>query len=224
MTRKLKFEKDQYYHIYNRGTDKRDVFMDKGDLYYFFDSLVISNKTSRIGDSYNSKNARKGEKKSAVQESNLVSIVTYCLLPNHFHLILKEETDGGISKFMQKVGNSYTKYFNKKHERSGSLFQGRFKSSLLAFEDSLNKTSNYVNLNYKHHFIDPKNSLVKTSLFEFLGTELGEKICDKNEVDMIVKNSGGIDKFKSYLKKDSKIFTEEHNKDSKKLTFLELEE
>ena len=220
--RKLVFGTGEYYHIFNRGTDKRIIFMDKGDLYYFFDAMFIANQENPIKDRHDY--SRHKIKKNAQKEEKLVSIIAYCLLPNHFHLILKEEIGGGISKFMQKLGTSYTGYFNQKYERTGVLFQGKFKATHLDKDSSLEFTSAYVNLNYKHHDIDPEKKLVKSSLFEYLGTEKGEFVCDEKELNKIVKNGfGGAEGYKKYLKNQSKYFTERHGNNPDIINFDELE-
>jgi REP element-mobilizing transposase RayT len=205
MARKLKFEKDIYYHVYNRGVDKRKIFMEKGDLYYFFDAIQISNQDDILSSTQRGQK-RKKIKMEIIGEQKIVSIISYCLLPNHFHFILRQEVKNGISLFMRKLSISYTNYFNKKYERNGSLFQGPFKASILAFENSLEKTSAYVNTNYKHHKYDPKVDLIKSSLFEFLGTEKGERICDQEEIRKIILESGGIENYKKYLKEYEKEF------------------
>jgi REP element-mobilizing transposase RayT len=180
--------------------------MDKGDLYYFFDSLIIAN-VIRENNNRNNEN-RKFIKEKLKNEKALVSIISYCLLPNHFHLILKQEVEGGISKFMQKLGTSYARYFNEKYERSGSLFQGKFKATIIRSEYGLPTLTTYVNLNYKHHGINPENNLVKTSLFEFLGTEKGELVCNQEEIERVISEVGDLEDYKKYMKRISKAFGE----------------
>jgi len=85
----------------------------------------------------------------------LVEIVAYCLMPNHFHLLTRELEDGGISKFLQKLTTGYTMYFNKWHERSGSLFQGRFKATHVADDRYLRYLISYIHLN-PIKLIEPK--------------------------------------------------------------------
>ncbi len=223
MTRKLIFEVGKKYHIYNRGVDKRKIFIDKGDLYYFFDSMILSNNLENFSNRGGSKNTRKLNKTKIDSNKKIVKIIAYSLLPNHYHFILEEIVEGGISRFMQKLGNSYARYFNEKHNRSGTLFQGRYKASLLAYENSLDRTSAYVNLNYKHHGYDLKKDLIKTSIFEYLGEEKGEKICDQKEIEKIIKESGGLEKYKKNIQNWSKIFVQEHNKNDNELDFVELE-
>jgi len=138
----------------------------------------------------------------------LVSIIAYCLLPNHFHLVLRQESEDGISKFMQKLGTSYTMYFNQKYKRSGSLFQGKFKANIIGGDFGLPVLSVYVNLNYIHHKIDPKENLVKSSIFEYLDKDLDNSICNKDEIDPIIKEIGTINDYEIFAKNTSKVFGE----------------
>ena len=206
--RKIAFTEDNYYHVFNRGVDKRKIFKSKDDLYYFFKRLIDLNHVV-IGTKFNSKRFRKsGEVVIDTENAKMVSIVAYCLLPNHFHLVLKQESEDGISKFMQKLSTSYTMYFNKKYNRSGSLFQGKFKANLIGGDFGLPVLSVYVNLNYVHHKINPKQTLVKSSIFEYLDKEIGESICNQQEVDSIVNEIGTIQEYQDFAKNTSKIFGE----------------
>ncbi|MBT4668417.1 MAG: hypothetical protein HOC17_02625 [Candidatus Ruthia sp.] len=206
--RKIQFTKDEYYHVFNRGVDKRNIFESKEDLYYFFNRLSdlnfdIQNKELNI------QRYRASDKKVIdVDGIALVSIIAYCLLPNHFHLVLKQESNDGISKFMQKLGTSYTMYFNQKYKRSGSLFQGKFKANMIDGEFGLPVLSVYVNLNYIHHRINLKAGLVKTSIFEYLDKELGESICNKDEVSNVIAEIGTVNDYEQFAKNTSKVFGE----------------
>jgi REP element-mobilizing transposase RayT len=149
-----------YYHIYNRGVDKRDIFMDKADLNRFVFSVKEFNTIKPIG----SIKERLIELKdpSGVQHptgpEKLVSIVCYCFNPNHFHFLIKQEVDGGISEFFKRLLGGYTNYFNLIHKRNGALFQGRFKSHLVKNDSYFLKIRPYVNLNYLIHDI-PKDKI-----------------------------------------------------------------
>lgn len=136
------FAPEEYYHCFNRGTDKRDIFMDAQDYIYFLKSLRAYNSTRVLGK------LRLHDKDD--KDEPLVSIVTYNLLPNHYHIVLREEVEGGISKYLQRVGGGYTMYFNNKNERSGALFQGVFKSKHLTTDQDLRQVIAYV---YKNHII-----------------------------------------------------------------------
>ena len=126
--------------------------------------------------------------------SKLVNIVCYCLNPNHFNFILEQLEDNGISEFMKRLGG-YTKYFNSKNERSGSLFQGKFKAVYLSEGEQLLNTSVYVNLNNEVHSLRckaPKYS----SWNEYIG--------DNNEKDGFCKKGVILDQFDN--KKEYKKF------------------
>jgi len=206
--RKINFVESEYYHVFNRGVDKRAIFETQDDLQYFFQRLVDMNMV--VTDlKFNSKRYRKsGEVVVDKKYKNLVSIISYCLLPNHFHLVLKQESEDGISKFMQKLGTSYTMYFNQKYKRSGSLFQGKFKANMIDGEFGLPVLSVYVNLNYMHHRINPKASLVKSSIFEYLDEELACSICNQEEIGRVVSEIGSVAEYKKFAKYTSKIFGE----------------
>ena len=146
-----------YYHIYNRGVDKRDIFMNIGDLNRFILSVKEFNKVEPIG-SIKDEIIRRKEDSDVGRPNPLVSIVCYCFNPNHFHIILKQEVDNGISEFFKRLLGGYTKYFNLIHHRNGALFQGRFKSNLIDDDAYFLKIRPYTHLNYLIHDI-PKNKL-----------------------------------------------------------------
>ncbi len=208
--RKIQFVNDDYYHVFNRGVDKRDIFTDKEELYFFFNRLHDLNSTDQ---STKLKDVRKRNRNEPTfgEGDRLVKVVAYCLLPNHFHLLLKQTKDDGISKYMQRLGTSYVKFFNKKHERSGALFQGKFKATHLSGDFGLSTLSSYVNLNYKHHKIDAKTRMVKSSVFEYLGTELGNCLCDNNEIKNVLEEVGGLDNYKKLSKNASIAFAYNKN-------------
>ena len=147
----------QYYHVYNRGVDKRDVFMNKADLDRFVLSVKKFNVINPIGSIKDSIHRKQGH--SDVGRPNvLVSIVCYCFNPNHFHFIIKQEVDGGISEFFKRLLGGYTKYFNLIHKRNGALFQGRFKSNLINDDAYILKIRPYVHVNHLIHDI-PKEKM-----------------------------------------------------------------
>lgn len=154
------FFNDEYYHIYNRGTDKRKIFLDVPDYLRFFKSLeefnALDPKWKQI--------SFRGE---TSDKSPIVDIVAYCLNPNHFHLILKQKADRGITEFMRRLGTGHTMYFNKRYERSGVLFQGKFKAVPIDSNDQLLYVSAYVNCNSEIHDISPSDSYRWCSFKEY---------------------------------------------------------
>jgi REP element-mobilizing transposase RayT len=151
--RKIPFANEEIYHVYNRGTDKRTIFEDPYDFQRFLQSLEEFNTLDPIGSIYEHSFVKTHELGHSMSKSEdgLVEIIAYCLNPNHFHLLLRQVSENGISKFMQRVGNGYTKYFNHKNERSGSLFQGTFKAIHVDSNEYLLHLSVYVNLNNEVH-------------------------------------------------------------------------
>jgi len=142
------FAKQEFYHIYNRGVDKRDIFMDSDDLYRFLKSMNDFNVQDPIGSIYEH-SFKLGSPTPKLKK--LVNFVAYCLNQNHYHFILEPLVDNGIQKFMHKLSTGYTNYFNEKYKRSGSLFQGGYKAIHINSNEYLLHASVYINLNYKIH-------------------------------------------------------------------------
>ena len=145
--RNLEFTTEEYYHIFNRGNNKREVFLEKYDLDRFFLSMQEFNSVNPIGSIYE----RRFEKEKLDSELKLVEFVCYCLNPNHYHFLVKQLVDHGIAKFMHRLGTGYTKYFNQKYENIGSLFQGTYKAKHIDTNEYLLHLSAYINLNSKAH-------------------------------------------------------------------------
>jgi len=138
-SRKETFAPGEFYHLYNRGTEKRKIFLDKKDYEYFMYLMYICNTTKSI-------ETRKIGKDFDPEET-IVNIGVYCLMPNHFHILVREKIDGGISKYMLKLMTSYSMYFNKKYERSGRLYGGKFKSTYINNDRYMKYIYSYIHLN-----------------------------------------------------------------------------
>jgi REP element-mobilizing transposase RayT len=200
------------YHVYNRGVDKRDIFLEKMDIRRFVESIKEFNQLEGIGSLANRRKSSQIESK-ALSGEPLVDIVVYCLNPNHFHFILKQNVDGGIAKFMQKLQGGYTYYFNVKNSRSGSLFQGTFKAQHIGSENYFNKTLGYVNKNYQVHNIpDDKKELVFASDYEYEHNDF--KIVSKTEGKRILEIFGGVNGFKRHSNEIVEIIRKERGKTS----------
>lgn len=151
VNRKLVFANGEYYHVFNRGVEKRVTFTSKREYIRAIDTLKYY-RYHNLPIKY-SKYVALEAKKRASFLINLnsfklqVEIIAYCLMPNHFHFLLKQKEEGGIASFVSKFTNSYTKYFNTKHERVGPLFQGVFKAVRIEDDEQLIHTSRYIHLN-----------------------------------------------------------------------------
>jgi putative transposase len=143
MERKFKFSEGEYYHIYSRGVEKREIFLDNNDKERFLRLLFLANskKPVRFTDFKNLSYSEidRGELRTAIG--------AFCLMPNHFHLLVRETKEGGISAFMGKLLTAYSMYFNKKNERTGSLFEGAFRAEHVDGDNYLKYLFAYIHLN-----------------------------------------------------------------------------
>ncbi len=140
------FTEGEYYHLYNRGVEKREIFSSDYDRNRFLMLLYLCNSKENVHIS-NLKDTPLYEVLKISKQTSLVDVGAYCLMPNHFHLLIKEKETGGVSKFMQKLSTAYTMYFNKKYERSGSLFQGVFRAEHCDSDNYLKYIYAYIHLN-----------------------------------------------------------------------------
>ena len=142
--RKDKLVSDNIYHVYNRGVEKRSLFADNYDYTRFINGLIIFNDTKPV---VNPKQRVKDIKSGNHKRKQMVDVLAFCLMPNHYHLLLRQRVNGGITEFMRKLGGGYVNYFNLKHQRVGTLFQGKFKSVLIDDESQFTYIPFYIHLN-----------------------------------------------------------------------------
>jgi len=194
--RKIPFATGEHYHIFNRGVDKRIIFNDAYDIRRFFQSMIEFNTVDPIGSLYENSFLQLGSE-TPKSEDKLVNIIVYCLNPNHFHLILEQLKDNGISEFMKKLGGGYTNYFNQKNKRSGSLFQGVFKDVHIDSNEYLLHASAYVNLNDRAHQLGSETpKLVESvSSWEEYMNKGSKGICEK---EIILGQFRNVDAYKEF--------------------------
>lgn len=143
------FENGNFYHVFNRGVEKRNIFMDKSDYYRFIHDLYEFNDKNMVVNVvyHTDKNYGSPTSENRKPRELLVEIICYCLMPNHYHLLLRQRIDNGVSKFLQKLGVGYTHYFNQRHKRSGVLFQGKTKVVFVKNDAQFTHLSRYIHLN-----------------------------------------------------------------------------
>ncbi len=149
MQRNFSFSVGEIYHLYNRGVNKQPIFLNEHDRVRFLILLYLCNGSNDVHISNNNQGRALIEREYFDLDKGepLVEIIAYCLMPNHFHLLVKEKEEGGISKFMLKLLTGYGMYFNKRNQRTGPIFEGRFKAKHV-FEDSyLEYLLAYIHLN-----------------------------------------------------------------------------
>lgn len=150
MNRNVIFAPDELYHVYNRGVEKRDIYLDRREYERFLSLLFLANSAKPIHIQKTDQSSQGWTLTAALEverDETLVDIVAYCLMPNHFHILVKEKDEGAISKFMQKLSTGYTMYFNKRHDRNGALFQGKFKATHADEDRYLKYLYSYIHLN-----------------------------------------------------------------------------
>lgn len=212
------YSKDYYYHIYNCGVEKRKVFINLFDYNRFLE--VCGYYITRQGVAYaffkRLTDVAKETYLGRMVQANLkgllvprVSVVAYVLMPNHFHFLLKQAIPGGIESYMADVLNSYTRYFNVKNTRLGSLFQGTYKAKEIRSEESLLQVSRYIHLNplgvsiapYAGGLLDD----IAYSSYRSWVKDLEDALLDKNELGRFLSLAGGYEKYKDFVESKMSI-------------------
>lgn len=166
--------KNGYYHLYNRGVEKRDIFLDEQDYNVFLSYLkiyLLPKDLVQLNLTLSSQKSTPKQKDQALKLIKLknfhktIDLVCYALMPNHFHLLVRQSQDDGIDHFLNALGTRYVGYFNRKYKRVGPLFQGVYKAVLVNSEEQLLHLSRYIHLNPLT--INKPN--LPSSLPEFLG-------------------------------------------------------
>lgn len=148
MKREHNFCVGEYYHLYNRGVEKRTLFKNPYDHNRFMTLLYLCNSYEPVDiGAYLENGGSLRDLFSRKRKNTLVDIAAYCLMPNHFHILVREGSEKGISIFMQKLGTAYATYFNKKYKRTGTLFEGPFKAKHVDTEPYLLYLTAYIHLN-----------------------------------------------------------------------------
>lgn len=145
-----------YYHIYNRGVEKRFIFQDEQDYAVFLSYLktyLLPKNEDGLRQTLTDPNINYKEKERILRKLRLnnfsdeITLLAYCLMPNHFHLLIKQKPADGIDKFMNSLGVRYTMFFNRKYKRVGALYQGVYKAVLVESEEQLLYLSSYIHRN-----------------------------------------------------------------------------
>ena len=208
MLRKDPFITGEYYHIYNRGIDKRIIFRKERDYERFMILLYIANTKDsfRLDDLLNKQNKTFYEVLKIKKEDLLVSIGAWAIMPNHFHMLVRQEVDGGITKFMKKLGTGYSMFFNIKYERKGALFGGLFKAKLIGNDDNyMRQLFAYIHLNpLEIKFPEWEDDLNRSSVEMKIFLEQYRYSSYKDYIgeDRVEKNILKKDNFPDYFKND----------------------
>ena len=205
MFRKDAFVTGEYYHVYNRGIDKRVIFKSNRDYERFMMLLYLANSQDsfRLDNILNKEKKRFAEVLVLEKNEPLVSIGAWCLMTNHFHLLIRQEVDGGITKFMRKLGVGYSMFFNIKYQRTGALFGGLFKSKLIGVDDNyMRQLFGYIHVNpLEIEFPEWKDKINKSSanMKKFLESYRYSSYLDYLKKDRVEKNIMKPENFPDYF-------------------------
>jgi putative transposase len=207
--RNIKIAPGEYYHILNRGVNKQLIFHDNADrvrflfLILYFQSPVSFINIGRPVKQFVKHSVFNIEKETMqkISKDRFVELTSFCLMPNHFHLIIKEVKENGIARYMQRVLNSYTKYYNTKYQKSGHLFQGPYKAVHVENNKQLLHLSAYIHRNPRElkEWFKKEDTYPWSSYQDFIGKNRFEKLLvpdiingqfeNKKEYDDFVKTS-----------------------------------
>ncbi len=188
------FIENTYYHVFNRGIEKRKIFEDGQDyrifIYYLFVYLSPLDKVLKAYPKLRTHLKNKNLNKE-------LELVAYCLMPNHFHFLIKQKSKDAISRFMKQLANAYTVYFNNKSKRVGALMQGRFKAALIDSNEILIHISRYIHLNPLAAGIIKGNQLdsYKWSSYPYYLNNTNNDLCNKNVIMNNFNSSKNYEQF-----------------------------
>ena len=172
----------EYLHVYNRGVLKQPIFFgdrDKKRLLFLILFFQFSDTIKNIDRSFKefAKNPelylRNNQQK--ISQNRYVELISFCLMPNHFHLLVHELKDSGVAKYLQRIQNAYTKYINTKYEKSGHLFQGPYKAVRVEDNKQLLHLSCYIHKNssdFRNHFYSSFQDCISNRWGDFLNLNI----------------------------------------------------
>jgi putative transposase len=187
--RKLIFASGEYYHLFNRGVDKRKVFLGRVDYVRFIRTIHNLMTSGSASESLKLNQSLALNKK--------IKLIGYCLMPNHYHMLVKQLDEDGVTEFMHKLDTSYTKYFNLNTHRTGRLFEYTFKATHIETDEEFIHVIRYIHLNPLVSGIIKDLRKYKWSSYLDLIGERDGKLCDRSEV---LGQFSGINTSKSYEK------------------------
>lgn len=179
------------YHVFNRATEGREIFTDWRDLERFCDLLELVSTEERIVSVQAIKKGDINDKIDAIKSAQrLVTIEAFSILPNHFHLLLKQECENGVARFMQKLLAGYSKYFNTRYNRSGRLWMGTYKYIEIESDDDYLRVGSYVSRNHEvHNFTDTVSPLRTNSSYGDMVGITNHAFCDSA---YLLESFGGV--------------------------------
>ena len=202
-TRTITFSSDAQYHVYNRGNGKRAIFLNPSDYARFITLLYIANTSHQ----YNIRDLLKAHADifDVKRPDQLVEIHAVCLMKNHYHLLVTPLSDDGLSRFMLKLGTGYSMYFNTKYDRTGSLFEGRFKARHADDDRYLKYLFSYIHLNpVRSHaseetFVPARNTFARAKTYPYSSLSIYTNSSPRAALGLGMEKVIKTDLFKMYF-------------------------
>lgn len=184
------------FHVYNRGVAKQDLFHDSQDYQHFLDTLSYYLESAPVLRFSRITPEDRTKLFSMPAEKPLVRILAYCLMPNHFHLMLREEVEGGVTTFMRRAMNSYTRAYNTRYKRVGTVFQGTFSAVAVNTHQHYLHLSRYIHLNpYVARLIDSPPDYVWSSYPQYLRGNTSRLVQSED----ILGATGGSEGYREFM-------------------------
>lgn len=202
--RKIPLVTDQIYHVLNRGIASQPIFLNKKDYRRMMETtLYYQNQKPPLSYSdfirLTVKQRTKILDRLRKEESFLVEIIALCLMPTHFHLLLKQIRDNGTSTFMSHLTNSYTRYFNLKNKRVGPIFQGKFKAVVVETDEQLIHISRYIHLNPHTSFVIKTLGELKNYPYSSFPEYLGRSKTNFFQKEIVLNQFKDIDSYEKFV-------------------------
>lgn len=195
----------EVYHVFNRGNASVPIFQNKWDYHNFIGAFIYY-QYSKTPMRYSLFRQLSPQKRNVIlkrlekENKRLVEIISYCLMPNHFHFLLKQKSDSGVKDFIRLITNSHSRYYNIKYHRKGSLFENRFKAVRIETDQQLLHVSRYIHLNpYTSFLIKKMDSLAEypfSSFKEYIQESFSSPICNKL---IILGHFKKLDNYKKFV-------------------------
>lgn len=192
----------EFYHIYNRGTARQPTFLNRKDYVRFYLTISyyrFSNPPVRL--SHLLKQPKETRNSLLVDLENtgkkLVELISFVFIPNHFHFLLRQVKEDGISRFVSKTINSYTRFFNTKYDRDGALFKGAFQAVHVDNEDQLIHLNRYIHINPTTSFV-----IRESELFSYPWSSLPDFLKGSStlvDVEPVLSHSSSINAYKKFI-------------------------
>ncbi len=204
-------ENNCYYHVYNRGVEKRTIFQTHQDYYRFLETINFYRLHPTPRKLSTHLLFGSPPIPSHFIQNELVRILCFCLMPNHFHLLIQQVKNGGISEFIRRLSDSYTRFFNTKYKRVGALLQGKFKAKLIEKDEYLLQLSKYIHRNPLAfpQWKDKLKEYTFSSYPGYLNYARNYEFCDTKTIGEYFSTGNSLFSYASFVEESNEIILPE---------------